>query len=837
MSLNRFRDRDVRSDRHPERVAHFLQDFENLITAKGLKAAILIVARLEDQLYANLFGDRLYGLGHHHGLIARLNCAGAADICQGVLAANFHRGVVTIPNSDCARVIHYGSPRSGPFIDHLEYRAASACSYALSPVECHHIRLTHLELRLTRAWLIHFSPPLAVCRVPSFHHPAASDVVNNFATQKNSSKHIALEGHLTMNVLDALLSLSRPQKRMIQVAIDCVAITGCYALAMWLRLDSWSFAYNPETWYVLLWVGPVSLGVFIRSGLYRAVLRYVGFQAVYAVALGVVASAFTMFVVSQFFGWFVPRSVPIIYTFLAFVAIGFSRLFWRTAYAQFHAPKRAAVAVYGAGHVGRQAVASLTSGQEYAPVLFLDDTPNLKGTTIQGLRVYPTDDLEKMISLYDIEVVLLASPEMSRAKRKTILSQLESLRVKVQTVPDMADLVSGRASIEDIRSVPIEDLLGRDPVPPRPELMRADVSGKSVLVTGAGGSIGSELCRQLLPLSPKRLVLLEQSEFNLYQVEQELAAQLARESHSVTIESVLGSIQHPRRIEALLNRFEVETIYHAAAYKHVPLVEANLPEGIRNNVVGMMNLANAAIAANVTACILISTDKAVRPTNVMGATKRLAELICQALAAEQSGTRFSMVRFGNVLGSSGSVIPRFRSQISAGGPVTVTVREMTRYFMTIPEAAQLVIQAGAMAKGGDVFVLDMGEAISILDLARRMVRLSGLTPWIKGEDDPADIEIVFSGLRPGEKLYEELLIGDEDKATDHPRIRSATELSLPWSELRLLLKKLEAAARDQDSDNIREILIGASIGYQPNPADWAGVEPPKNVSLTARHRS
>ena len=616
-----------------------------------------------------------------------------------------------------------------------------------------------------------------------------------------------------MKIINTLLNLPRPQKRVIQVTIDCILITGCYISAMWLRLDSWEFARSPETWYVLGGVIPVSLGVFIRTGFYRAVLRYIGFQATYTVALGIVASAVTMFIISQLFGWFVPRSVPIIYSLLAIVTIGGSRLVWRSAYTQFHAPRRMAVAVYGAGSAGRQVVASLRSGQEHGPVLFLDDDTNLKGAMISGLPVYSPDLLEPIIAQNDIKVVLLALPELSRAKRQTILTRLEPLPVQVQTIPDMGDLVSGRATLEDIRAVPIEDLLGRDPVPPRPELMAADVTGKTVMVTGAGGSIGSELCRQLLALAPTQLVLLEQSEFNLYQIEQELLGLIECHSYAVVLQPILGSVQHPVRVEAILQMFQVQTLYHAAAYKHVPLVEANIPEGIRNNVFGTLNLAKAAIAAKVNAFILISTDKAVRPTNVMGATKRLAELICQAYAAEQTTTRFSMVRFGNVLGSSGSVIPRFRAQIANGGPLTVTARDITRYFMTIPEAAQLVIQAGAMAKGGDVFVLDMGASVRILDLAQRMVRLSGLVPWIKEEDPPADIEIIFTGLRPGEKLYEELLIGDVTSETTHSRIQSAKELCLPLDELQRILDELHEAAKGQDTPRLLTILQQAPIAY------------------------
>lgn len=627
-----------------------------------------------------------------------------------------------------------------------------------------------------------------------------------------------------MVFFNKLLSLPRLQKRLIQVFIDCVLITACFMFAMWLRLDSWVFFFDLDTWLVLFAVVPVTLIVFIRTGFYRAVLRYIGFQATYTVLLGVFASSMAMLLVSQVFDWFVPRSVPIIYLLLATIMIGGSRAFWRALYTEFHASPRVAVAVYGAGSAGRQVVASLRSANEHAPLLFVDDDKNLEGATISGLRVYSSDQLEEILSLNGIEVILLALPDLSRSERRKILQRVESLSVQVQTIPDMGDLISGRASIDDIREVSVEDLLGRDPIPPRPELMTTSVTNKFVMVTGAGGSIGSELCRQLLDLAPKSLVLLEQSEFNLYQIHQELSERIRRHGLSVELHPILGSVQQRPWMEAILRQYDIQTIYHAAAYKHVPLVEKNIAEGVRNNVFGTRNLAQAAVAAGVEAFILVSTDKAVRPTNVMGATKRVAELICQDFAATQDSARFSIVRFGNVLGSSGSVIPRFRSQIAEGGPVTVTDPEITRYFMTIPEAAQLVIQAGALAKGGDVFVLDMGEPVRILDLAERLIRLSGLKPFIAqsetrcGEvyaEKSGDIEIIFSGLRDGEKLYEELLISGKTEETVHPRIITAHEIQLSPLDLARFLEQLWEAVQSQDSTLITELLKGTDIGYRP----------------------
>lgn len=617
--------------------------------------------------------------------------------------------------------------------------------------------------------------------------------------------------------LNYLLHLPRHKKRGIQVAFDCVIIATCYLLAMFLRLDSWAFLENRSIWYVLIPVIPVTIFVFIRMGLYRAVLRYIGGQAASTVMIGVLISAVTMFASSQVFGWFVPRSVPAIYALLAMVLIGGIRVIWRGIYAQAHAPARAVVAIYGAGPAGRQVAASLRNGVDYVPKLFVDDDPTLTGSEIAGLKVFAGDSIQRLIPQHGIEIILLAMPQLSRSERQRLLTQLEPLPVQIQTVPDLDDLVSGKATLSDFQDVSVEDLLGRDPVPPRPELLAINITGKSVMVTGAGGSIGSELCRQIIALSPDKLVLLEQSEFNLYRIEQELSETLAQQNLNVALHPVMGSVQHPQRTRAALDRFNVQTVYHAAAYKHVPLIEDNAVEGVRNNIFGTQNLAQAAIAAGVQAFILISTDKAVRPTNIMGATKRMAELVCQALAETQSTTRFSMVRFGNVLGSSGSVIPRFRQQIQAGGPVTVTSSEITRYFMTIPEAAQLVIQAGAMGKGGDVFVLDMGDPVRITDLAQRMIRLSGLTPWVRGQDPEGDIEITFTGLRPGEKLYEELLIADNASQTAHPRICSAQETRLTWPELGKIIDALAAAAEAQDAAQIRAVLIEAPLGYDPSP--------------------
>ena len=620
------------------------------------------------------------------------------------------------------------------------------------------------------------------------------------------------------------LRLTRTKKRIIQVLADTLLILLSFAMAMVLRLESIDFVRDPQVWLAILLALVVSIGVFIKLGFYRAVVRYITSRALSTIIIGIIASAATLLGVSLLLDLPVPRSVPVIYGLLAFVWVGGVRFAFRSMIARRDRAHRRPVIIYGAGASGRQVLSALQQDGEYTPIAFVDDALALQGIEIGGYRVHPPADLPALISRHDVAAVLLAAPSATLGQRRAILERLEPLPVHVQTLPGMSDLVSGKAQFSDFREVPIEDLLGRDQVPPRAALMQARIGGKVVMVTGAGGSIGSELCRQILTQSPRKLILFEMAEPSLYEIDMELRTLAKARGLQVRIVPLLGSVQNPRRVESALRRFGVQTLFHAAAYKHVPLVEENVVEGVRNNAFGTLTLAQAAIAAKVEVFIMISTDKAVRPTNVMGATKRLAELICQALAAEQSGTQFSMVRFGNVLGSSGSVIPRFRAQIAAGGPVTVTDKRITRYFMTIPEAAQLVIHSSAMARGGDVFVLDMGSPVRIVDLAARIIRLSGLRPYISDPKDategiPADegdIEITYIGLRIGEKLYEELLIGTDSAPTDHPRIMTATEICLSWRELGPLLDRLLAACDAQNIREIRAILQDAPTGYAPS---------------------
>jgi FlaA1/EpsC-like NDP-sugar epimerase len=616
-----------------------------------------------------------------------------------------------------------------------------------------------------------------------------------------------------------LLGLDRRTKRLIQVAADVVLLLASFLLALFLRYGASPFPLEPAVWLMLALVVPPTIFLFATLGFYRAIVRYVEDAAMRTVMIGVFASGVLMSVIIVFGQLPVPRSVPVIYMLLALFSIGGVRLMMRTTYRRSQYRRKVPVIIYGAGTSGRQLMVSLVRGPEYMPVAFVDDAKELQGADVGGVRVHNPKDLPTLVEATGARALLLALPSLSRRERSAVLDRIGPLSVQVRTVPGMADLVSGKAEVSDLREVAIEDLLGRDPVPPRDELMDANIRGKVVMVTGAGGSIGSELCRQILRAHPAVLVLFEVSEFMLYSIHAELQRQIETAGLQTQIQPILGSVCDGARIRDVLNAWGVQTLYHAAAYKHVPLVEHNVVEGLRNNSFGTATVAEAAVAAGVEAFILISTDKAVRPTNVMGASKRLAELVCQAWASRQSTTLFSIVRFGNVLGSSGSVIPLFRKQIAEGGPITVTHPEINRYFMTIPEAAQLVIQAGALAKGGDVFVLDMGEPVLIVELAQRMARLYGLKPVILPPGSPAnapingDIAITFSALRPGEKLYEELLITSDAAPTAHPQIQTAHEIKLGWDELNRVLAALSQACTRGAIPEIKQLLMAASTGY------------------------
>lgn len=613
---------------------------------------------------------------------------------------------------------------------------------------------------------------------------------------------------------------SRYVKRTITLLFDLAVISFALWLAFSLRLGE---LYWPgvSTWWLFAIAPLVAIPIFIKLGLYRAIIRYLGFHSLWVVVKAVSLYSLLLSAIvllAQIQG--VPRSVHIINWLIALLLVGGSRMvvrWWLAA-----PPSRVGdltrtqkVVIYGAGASGVQVLEQLSTRNDFCIAAFIDDDPSLHRRQIKDVRIHPFSHLSRLIERKGITDVLLAMPSVARSRRNQIITLLEPYAVKVKTLPALAEIAGGNVTVDDIRDVDIEDLLGRDQVAPDASLMQQNTQQKVVMVTGAGGSIGSELCRQILALKPKELILFEHNEFALYSIERELL-KLMHDNETI-IRPILGSVVDKERLLHVCQTTCVQTLYHAAAYKHVPLVEQNPAEAIKNNVMGTLCAAESALESGVELFVLISTDKAVRPTNTMGASKRMAELILQALDKQHSSssrTRFAMVRFGNVLGSSGSVIPLFKQQIQQGGPVTVTDPKVIRYFMTIPEAAQLVIQAGAMAEGGDVFVLDMGEPVKIIELAKRMIHLSGLE--VKDENTPhGDILLTFTGLRPGEKLYEELLIGDDVSNTLHAKIMRANEALLSWPDLVPLLAGLQAAVDDKDDMKIRVILSEAVSGYKP----------------------
>jgi FlaA1/EpsC-like NDP-sugar epimerase len=626
-------------------------------------------------------------------------------------------------------------------------------------------------------------------------------------------------------ILNRLFRLPRRKKLFIELSVDAILLSMSFFTAYWLRLETWEALSSGAIWGLWLVAMPLSLAIFTRLGFYRSVIRYMSIKALQSLLIGIASSALLLFLGANLLSVFLPRSACLIYAMLAFISVGGVRFVLRTIHMRSLMRYKTRVIIYGAGAAGSQLVSTLRQGSEYTPIAFIDDWRGMHNTLVEGLKVYGPGSLTNLVNNYGAKRILLAIPSATRARRQEILRMLEPLQIPVQTLPSMEDVIAGRARLNEIRDVTVEDLLGRDPVPPDQELLDANIRDKVVMVTGAGGSIGSELCRQVLQQKPRQLLLLEFSEYSLYAIERELQQLVNEHQLPVTVKALLGSVQDRQRLDSVMRTFKVNTIYHAAAYKHVPMVEHNSIQGILNNVFGTLATAHAAIQCGVETFVLVSTDKAVRPTNVMGTTKRLAELVCQALAADQPHTRFTMVRFGNVLGSSGSVVPLFHEQIARGGPVTVTHPDVTRYFMTIPEASQLVIQAGAMGNGGDVFVLDMGTPVKISDLASEMIRLSGLE--VRNETNPdGDIEIRYTGLRHGEKLYEELLIGENVSETAHPRIMSAKEDYWPWARLECYLQELGQAIHARQHDVIRELLLSAPAGYAPRDEitdlEWLG---------------
>jgi FlaA1/EpsC-like NDP-sugar epimerase len=627
---------------------------------------------------------------------------------------------------------------------------------------------------------------------------------------------------------DFVLQLPRPVKQLTVVGIDVLLSLIATWAAFSLRLDILHVPSGSQ-WWVYAIVPFLPLPIFARFGLYRAVFRYSGYSALVATGYAVFCYAVILTVgllLLRIPG--IPRTLgllqPVIFLLLVSISRALARFWLANTFSTGDEPP-ARLLIYGAGAAGVETAAALSMSRQYKLVGYVDDDPGKVGSTLNGARVYSAARLPELIAEHAVTDILLAIPSASRERRFQILEMAKLLPVHIQTLPRLSDLATGRVTVQDIRELDVEDLLGRAPVPPRLDLLANELHGQIVLVTGAGGSIGSELTRQILAQRPRQLLLLDHNEFGLYTVHQELLA-LARTAGWVPdVVPLLGSVTALASMQALCARYRPAIVYHVAAYKHVPLVEQNPGQGIDNNVMGTLSMALAARAAGVRRFVLVSTDKAVRPTNVMGATKRMAELILQAFAADTpaGGTCFSMVRFGNVLGSSGSVVPLFRRQIGQGGPITVTHPEVTRYFMTIPEAAQLVLQAGAMGEGGDVFVLDMGEPVKIMDLARRMVTLSGLS--VRDADRPdGDIPIAISGLRPGEKLYEELLIGDNPEPTNHPRILRAREALLPWPKLSVEIDRLREATAAQDVAAMRVVLARCVQGFPADPVLAPGLD-------------
>ncbi len=613
-----------------------------------------------------------------------------------------------------------------------------------------------------------------------------------------------------------VLAWSRGRKRLTVILSDVVLSLAATWIAFSLRLDTLHVP-TPIQARIYLIAPLIAIPIFVRLGLYRAIFRYSGQAALVATAKAIALYTLVLSVVLFSTQWeMVPRSLGILQPLVFLILIGASRAFARFWLAGLErqqggeAMKR--LLIFGAGTAGVQTAVAMAVSRQFKLVGFVDDDPAKVGRSINGVMVSSARDMKRLVQEDDITDVLLAMPNATRQRRLSIVQSLNALPVHVRTLPSLADLATGRVTVQDFRELDIEDLLGRDPVPPQAELMARDVTGKVVMVTGAGGSIGSELCRCIALQRPQTLLLLDHNEYGLYRIHQELEALCRIHALDVVLTPLLGSVTQSERMQALCAMHRPGTVYHAAAYKHVPMVESNPGEGVLNNVFGTLTMAMAARACGVQRFVLVSTDKAVRPTNIMGATKRMAELALQAMAAQPQATLFSMVRFGNVLGSSGSVVPLFRQQLASGGPLTVTHPEVTRYFMTIPEAAQLVLQAGAMGQGGDVFVLDMGEPVKIIDLAHRMVQLSGLS--VRDAANPqGEIDISITGLRPGEKLFEELLIGDNPQPTQHPRIMKAQEAYLPWPVLERHLQDLRTAALANDETAMRTILAQCVQGF------------------------
>ena len=624
-----------------------------------------------------------------------------------------------------------------------------------------------------------------------------------------------------MHRLEQVLDWPRPVKRLVVIFVDVLLALLATWVAYSLRYETLHWPQGDQWWIYVL--GPaLAYPIFLRFGLYRAIFRYTGMDVLFATGQAIALYALLRIALLYWAKWPVfPLTLGVLQPIVFFVLVASSRVlarYWLTGLSLGKQPNQGRMLIFGAGAAGVQTSSAMAVAGRLKLLGFVDEDPAKIGQTINGVPVFAATEVPALVKKLGITDILLAIPSATRDRRNKIIQSLRSLHVHTRTLPGLADLASGRVTVQDFRELDVEDLLAREAVTPQADLLASSLFNQTILVTGAGGSIGSELCRQILPELPRRLLLLDHNEFGLYTLHAELEAWCVAHESDIELVPLLASVANRRRLDWICATYQPDTVYHAAAYKHVPMVECNPSEGILNNVFGTLNMAQAAQAARVARFVLVSSDKAVRPTNLMGASKRMAELVLQALAnqTEAPGTCFSMVRFGNVLGSSGSVVPMFRAQLARGGPLTVTHPEVTRYFMTIPEAVQLVLQAAAMATGGEVFVLEMGEPVKIIDLARRLVALSGLQVRDARQPD-GDIEFTFIGLRPGEKLYEELLIGDNPTPTPHPRIMKAHEDFMIWRELLSHLQQLQQAAAEEDVEAIRSVLRTCVHGFHDQP--------------------
>ena len=613
---------------------------------------------------------------------------------------------------------------------------------------------------------------------------------------------------------DRLTNLSRQKKQAIMISADVCFLLFAIWLSFALRLgDVWSDKLESNLWIFIL-IPIVSIPIFLKLGLYRSVLKFMGTKVIVTAFQAITITSLILgFVMMIFREADMPRTVILIFWCVSSILIVVGRFMFKGLLYSWdnYVNNRKPTIIYGAGSAGAQLVESLRKNHEYAPIAFIDDDVSKHGTFINFTKVYAFKELKNIIDKRNAKNILLAIPSLSANGKRDLLKKLSKYPVEVKLLPSLSSLVEGKVSIENIRHVEVQDILGRVPVSPKSSLLKKNIQGKNILITGAGGSIGSELCRQIIHLKPSKIVLFDHSEFNLYSIDFELNSLQINDCEVIPI---LSDVTNLNMVKSVVAENKIDTIYHAAAYKHVPMVEKNIVEGVYNNAIGTYNVAMCAHECKVENMVLISTDKAVRPTNIMGASKRFSELILQGLNAEKTKTCFSMVRFGNVLDSAGSVVPLFRKQIKEGGPVTVTHSKVTRYFMSIPEAVQLVLQAGAMAKGGDVFVLDMGEPVRILDLAYRMINLSGLSP-ITNENPEGDIKVVFTGLRPGEKLYEELLIGHDVIQSEHPQIMQANEAKLYWEDVQKSISVIMESHKNLNDENIRSLLLEKVEGFKP----------------------